>query len=816
MKYPAKRIGRIAAALLLIFLLGHCSGPDKGPRFTAGSLTLGLDGHGRLLELTDTATGLNYLAEEVPSHLLSIRVEGEIYPPDQLLFDGKEGLITLRYPRDIRADVRVEEMAGHLSFEVLSLASDDELEMVIWGPYATTIGDVIGETIGVARSEAYALGLQALNPKTLGGYPWQDNDCMPQLDIFEAGDYSDLNEEGKRQVLYRVEAAKPEDFGSTLQAYCRNRSRRRVVENWGHSSYAVPPFEDGGVTGSKIALFGCPGGKALETIGRIEIEEGLPHPIIDGRWGKTAPSASAAYMILGFGEADIERAIGYTSEAGLRWLYHPGPFKTWGHFALNDQFPNGRDGLRRCVEKAEAAGLHVGLHTLSNFITTNDPYVTPLPDPRLAGVGTAVLTDGITAVRTELPISSPDLFLESEKSHLKTVKIEQELIRYAGISASEPWRLIDCLRGAFGTSAAPHPAGAKAVKLADHAYKVFLTDPALSLEVARNIADLFNECGLRQISFDGLEGNRSTGMGNYGEILFTNAWFANLSEDIRRHYIADASRTSHFFWHIYTRMNWGEPWYAGFRESQTEYRLKNQAYFRRNLMPGMLGWFQMKPETSIEDILWLLARSAAFDAGYAFVTSYEALEGNGDTGRILEAIGLWEAARMAGAFSAGQKARMEDIRNEFRLDSDGQGGWLLTQVFSHKFRHEPKDRRPGQPPASTFSFSNPAGEQAMGFILTAEGADLSDIRLELDGTKEVRLPLSLREGQSLKYSGGNTLAVMDGTWHTLRNVPVDPKDFVVGGGDHSLLFDCRFSKKQEASARLEIRLSGPPESVLKI
>ena len=44
----------------------------------------------------------------------------------------------------------------------------------------------------------------------------------------------------------------------------------------------------------------------------------------------------------------------------------------------------------------------------------------------------------------------------------------------------------------------------------------------------------------------------------------------------------------------------------------------------------------------------MLARSAAFDAGYAFVTSYEALEGNGFADRILEAIGAWEKARMDG------------------------------------------------------------------------------------------------------------------------------------------------------------------------
>jgi RNA polymerase sigma factor (sigma-70 family) len=131
--------------------------------------------------------------------------------------------------------------------------------------------------------------------------------------------------------------------------------------------------------------------------------------------------------------------------------------------------------------------------------------------------------------------------------------------------------------------------------------------------VARRLADLFNQTGLMQISFDGLEGNWSTGMGQYGRTLFVTTWYDHLRDDLRGRVINDASNPGHYFWHIYTRMNWGEPWYAGFRESQTEYRLKNQEYFRRNLMPCMLGWFNITAQTSLEDIEWLLARAAGFD-----------------------------------------------------------------------------------------------------------------------------------------------------------------------------------------------------------
>ncbi len=554
----------------------------------------------------------------------------------------------------------MEQKKHSVNFELIKINNPEEIELVIWGPYPTIINEVIGETIGVVRGDEFALGIQALNPKTLGGYPWNENDCMPQLDIFENDDLTDLSEEGKRHVLYRVEAAKPTDFGSTLQAYCRNRDKERIISNWNHDSYPAPAFDDGGIIGSKIALFGSLVEQTLETIGEIEIEENLPHPMLNGKWAKKSIESSSSYIIMGFGEHDINSAIDITLEAGLKYLYHPGPFKTWGHFELNDQFPNGIQGLKKCVELAKESGIYMGLHTLSNFITTNDSYVTPVPDDRLAKAGNSIINEDIDLNQTDIPVESIDVFRNTKNNNLKTIQIGKELIQYASVSDTTPWKLINCRRGAFETEISQHSKGDKISLLADHGYKVFLSNPDLSIEIAKNIAEIYNKTGLRQISFDGLEGNRSTAMGNYGEILFTNTWFENLNNEIKEHYIADASRTSHYFWHTYTRMNWGEPWYAGFRESQTEYRLKNQKYFSRNMMPGMLGWFSMRETTSLEDIEWMLARSAGFDAGFAFVVSQRVLQVNGQTKEILNKVKNWEFARQNGAFTSEQKEEMKN------------------------------------------------------------------------------------------------------------------------------------------------------------
>ena len=792
-------------------LLQACNPPTIEVSFSTAALEIGLDGRGFITHLTGRRDGTDWLAKDTVAPLLSLQTKAEVLLPEGLAYDPEQGLLSLSFPGGLSAEVKVEEKGSHLSFELAALSDTGQVELIIWGPYPLAMDEVIGETVGVVQEGDYSIGIQALNPKTLGGYPWNENDCMPQIDIFNQDDYSDLKEgEGKRYVLYRVEAAKPTAYGSSLQAYCRNRNQERVIENWEHAHYTAPAFADGGVLGSRIALFGCPREATLATIGQIEQAELLPHPMIDGQWGKTARPASAAYLILPFTEANIEQALAVTRRAGLRYLYHPGPFKNWGHFELDEKaFPSGWDGLKRGAQIARDSGIFLGVHTLSNFITTDDPYVTPVPDPRLAAVGASALTEALPANASEIPVASPVFFNQFANNNLKTVQVGQELIRYSGVTEQEPWLLTDCQRGAFGTTAAAHAPGEVIRKLADHGYKVFLANPALGKEMAEKLAELFNYCGLHQISFDGIEGNRATAMGNYGEILYANWWYAALSEDVQSHLIIDASRTSHFFWHIYSRMNWGEPWYAGFRESQTEYRMANQAYFRRNLMPGMLGWFQLGESTSLQDVEWMLARSAGYDAGYGFVMNLETLEKNHLSEAILSKLGQWEAARMQGAFPPELKERLQDINNEFELEEAGDGQWRLQEVQVAHFRHEYKVRQPGEPLHSAFDFESPAREQQVSFLISARGGAIEEVRLELDHYKTIEIPGRLNEGEVLWYQGGDKAAVYSANWEKLREVPVGLSGFTLKEGPHQLSFDCTFLAPEEgAHARLEWRLPG--------
>lgn len=799
---------------LIISLFYSCSIEQESFEVYTDHLKISINNKGFISEFIDLNSSSNYIVKDTSSPILSIRVAGKIFLSQQTEFNKDLKQIKLFFSNNVEAIIGYKSNKSHIKFEVLEISNLEEIEMIIWGPYQTSISKTIGETIGVVQGEDFTLGLQALNPKTIGGYPWTDNDCMPQINMFAQDDFTDMSEANKEYVLYRVEAAKPTNKGSSLQAYCRNRTKDRLIQNLNHEKYIAPAFNDKGIIGSKIAIFGVPVNQTLKTIGQIEIEEGLPHPQLNGDWAKISTEAASAYIIMGFGKDNIRRAIDITKKAGLKYLYHDGPFESWGHFKLRkDQFPNGINDLKYCVDQAAENGIYMGLHTLSNFITTNDEYVTPIPDPRLGKVGYSILTNKIDKAQKEIQIESPDFFKQFKNNHLKTVQIDNELIRYGGISSDEPWILQDCERGAFGTTADFHKEGDTISKLIDHGYKVFLTDASLGMEVAENITELYNQTGLRQISFDGLEGNRSTGMGNYGEILFTQAWFNKINNDIKSHYIADASRTSHYFWHMYTRMNWGEPWYAGFRESQTEYRLKNQAYFKRNLMPGMLGWFRMTDQTSIEDIEWMLARSAAFDAGYAFVIDYTSLEKNQHSEEILHLIGEWEKIRMGQLLSAEQKVKMEDVSNEYHLRTIDINSWALSHINSVKLVHKKMIRQPGEPTHSTFMFNHDKDETPFQFNITARNGNLEKITIEIDNYKTIEIPEVLKAGETLIFAEGNKGVIYNQNWAKRKEVDLEISDFQLSKGEHSLLLKCEFPEEEDVELHLELRLISKTERI---
>jgi len=789
MRRPILRIA------VLVSLLPWACRQESRFTFSAGEFRISLDGRGAVTRLYDVGHGREYLAANQPAPLLSVKTEGRLEAPAAAAMIEAR-LIRLNFEKSEAAvEIRVVQKPTHISFEVVKAEPAEKIDFCLWGPFPTSISKTVGEIVGVVRDGTFAIGIQALNPKTIGSYP--------------------DNEEGFD--MSRGRAAEPRPWGSVLQAYSLNRTKPRTADVWlgQFPKMPIPPIPGETVVGSKIALFGCPEPEVLGRLGEIEVAEGLPHPLIDGVWAKVSPERGRSYLIADYAEETIDELLAYTRRGGFMTLYHMEPFESWGHFEISRMaFPNGTAGLRACAKKAGALGIRLGAHTLTTFIQTNDPYVTPIPDPRLARTGTSALAAEIGPSATEIPVESPEFFQNEKANWLHTVVIDQELIRYRVVSAAAPWVLLDCQRGAFGTRAAAHARGAEVGKLLDHPYKVFFPNFELQREIARTLAKRFNETGLGQMDFDGHEGCASTGQGDFAYELFPKDFTDNLDHTV----INGTSNSKHFYWHINSYCNWGEPWNEGFREAMQEYRIRNQALFERNYIPNMLGWYLMRETTSLSDVEWMLARAAGYGAGFAFTSNLEALRKNPETGEILDAIREWETARRSGAFRGDERERMKNPKAEFHLEKREDGGWDLFPFHeSPAFAHVKTERQPGQPSASVWEFANPDEGQILQFRLKAVGEEgvgtISRPRFEIDGHAGFVFEVELKPGQTLLCEGMREARVFDDNGRQIKTVAASTDLPTIGPGKHLIEFDGDFLGTPAPKAVVTFRTHGRPERV---
>ena len=779
--------------LLLSFLASFLCSPARAQSidFKTRDFVLAISGSGQITAMRDPVSGKDFLANGQKAPLLRVQVANDWLEPVKASFNRAANVFELSYPDSkVVAQVQVTQKKAHLVFYLVKVTPDDGVNAVSWGPYPTVIDKTIGEVVGVVRDGAYAIGLQALNIKTLGG-------VLKNAAGAEEG---------------RGSAALQTDYGSSLQAYSLDRSRpRRITVHHGfYPEVPVDPIPNETTVGSKIALFGCPEKEALNRIGEIELAEDLPHPLINGVWHKQSPETGHAYLITDFNERNIDTLLAYAKEAGLKSLYSMSPFKSWGHFGLDsNQFPNGIAGMKTCVDKAAKLGLRIGVHTLTSFIHTVDPYVTPIPDKRLAVAGTSVLTQPIDADAKEIQVESKFYFTNLTHSTLHAVKIGDEILRYRDVTREPPYTLLDCRRGAFGTQAADHAKGATAAMLLDYPYQTLFPNFELQQEIAGNLARFFNETGVSQMDFDGHEGCYSSGQGDYGMEAFAEKVF----RDTKHTLVNGTSNSSHYYWHICHYWNWGEPWYGGFRESQADSRLHNQPYLERNYMPNMLGWFQLTASTTPEDIEWMMARAAGFHAGFALVATLKNLKDNPKTPQLLGLIKLWQEASSNRVFSPQQLARLKDPENDFHLEK-GNMGWKLFPFKKHKFEHVKQVLQPGQPTFSEWEFDNSDPTQPFAFALTVLGKEglITNPWVELGGYSKLEMPGDFAAGYSI-VCDGKTLKVYSEKGNFVKGLPLSKSVPALIAGKNVLKFDCEFPKGDDLKIRFIVKCRSRPELI---
>lgn len=593
-----------------------------------------VDAKGNLKGIESRSGNKKFLANGQAAPLLQIRVAGKDYAPDEARWNKEKQQIILHYVQvDIEIPIIVTIKPTHITLEIGSILQLNKIDMILWGPYPTIIGKTIGELVGIVRDEKFAIGIQALNAKTQGGEPiadgWEDHRYKKADSAHDGLTSTD------GPMLHFGTSAKSASFGSTLQMHCFDHERSEGIFPFLQKSKIarfVPkvPVKYPGetVVGSKIALFGCPVSDVLNVLESIELAEGLPHQVIGGEWVKRTPGYKLTYLCFQFGEETIDDFIKIAQKADIHKIYHNSPWATWGHFFPKPgMFPNGYNGLKKCIDKAHAAKLTVGAHTLSGFITEDDDYVT-------------VSGGHPNLVRTNGP-GSPYLTTDFYKH-------------------------------------------------------IYFGNCSLVTEIMTRCADIINRCGFDQWEFDGLESNAPMGLGGYGRGLMLETWRSALKPGLRDRILLGSSAMDNYAWHILYGGNWGEPWYASFRESMIDYRIACIRFQARNYLPRMLGQFVIKPgaqNIKAGDIEWLMALSIGYDAGFTLTFDKDGesyADGSPNSHKewltapnmdeILATIKLWRSAQTAGAFPQKIKEVLQDHHRQFHLKENGANRWLLYEV----------------------------------------------------------------------------------------------------------------------------------------
>ncbi|WP_329371434.1 NEW3 domain-containing protein [Streptomyces sp. NBC_00669] len=732
----------------------------------AGALRIGLDSTGTVTSLIDPAHHRDYADAQHRTPLIRLVVDGAEQRPTALSYDAAKSTYTFTFGgKGVTVGVRVTADAGYSTLEATSVDAPAgvDVQTLLWGPITTSITQTVGETVGVVHDGDFAIGIHELNDKTVGGWPDEyDNltypDGPPKVGVSSSWAFGWFS-------------ASQTDWGSILQAYTYDytKTRHRYV-GWGDSHEPNEPVpalsgDDAQIKGSKIALFGTAPGDVLNTLSHIETGQGLPHTKVDGQWEKTSQGASQSFLVLSdLDTADVTDADKYATQAGMRYVYSlpgaDGPWQSAGHYRFDSAFGGSDAGATRLAATAATGGERVGVHTLSNLVDTNDPYVTPVPDQGLATMGSVKLTRPLDATSKTVYVDSDSVFTGGNENVLR---VGDELLNFGAVtkvpgSASEYQVAIDS-RALWGTTAASYPAGTDLTRMQRYAYGEFVAGMPQIPEVAGRLAQIFNTTGIKAMSFDGLETATLTGYGTFATNKLVNGMYRKI--DSTDDFISEASNVLPGTWDATGRASWGETCCTSLQE-----RYDHQSYYQRNYLPQMMGWVSYSPSDSVLSQEWQLSKMAAFNAGAGLQASVSALKSSGNTDQVLGAWKEWEAARNAHAFTQTQMTAMQDPNSYWHLETVRPGKeWNLYNV------EYPADAvtAPSDGTTSTWKYTNTHDAQPLQFQLQASGGSVTNPSVTLNG-KTVTFPATVPTDGYLVADGTSTAKVYDKTWHQLTTV----------------------------------------------
>ncbi len=425
-----------------------------------------------------------------------------------------------------------------------------------------------------------------------------------------------------------------------------------------------------GFRGATAVLFGCrrPRQTFLDAMAVVERDFDMP----SGATHRREPGQRYSYLWAARPTPkNINEYVRWARRGGFRMIMfsYTAFAEGAGHFRFNSRFPGGMADLKNMTDAIRRAGLKVGLHIHYCKARKNDPYVTPVPDPRLHKVRSFTLAEAVDAKGDVLPVvENPEGCTLDDGRRL--LKIGDELIAYENYTSQPPFRFTGCRRGELGTAAAAYGKGAAVGLLDVDTWPIFIRyDQATDIqdETGRRIADIYRRTGpYEMVYFDGAED------------VHRPYWHHVAAAQYRVFRLLDppppvceAAHYTHFSWHMITRSN---------------------AYDTIAPADGMKDFCRLMPcptaaaramDFSRIDFGWLArfgaggggpagpdvweyvsSRAAAWDCPLSLRVSLEEIASNPRREDCFQVLKTWENARLENKLLPAQREMLRNVRPE--------------------------------------------------------------------------------------------------------------------------------------------------------
>jgi len=166
---------------------------------------------------------------------------------------------------------------------------------------------------------------------------------------------------------------------------------------------------DLGLTGYSAALAAGPRSELRPMLKAMATQEDVPRSQHGGPWAAESPMARLSYLFVQDAFTDTDSWIDLARRGGFGILHFREPwFRTFGDYRPNPKnFPGGMDEMVAAADRLHAAGLKLGLHTLSGCLRTESPYITPVPSQELISLATYTVARDFGKADDTLYVNEP-------------------------------------------------------------------------------------------------------------------------------------------------------------------------------------------------------------------------------------------------------------------------------------------------------------------------------------------------------------------------------------------------------------------------